>query len=86
MDASICPICKSAAEEVKAGFFYGKTFRCPKHGVFDVAGSVLSNPAVKNASLNEWEAALKTASGKAIQGSRPRILIYDFHDGLSQLI
>jgi hypothetical protein len=80
-----CPICKSDAEEVNAGFFYGKTFRCPKHGEFDVAISVLTDPALLNASMNEWESALAIALGKAIKGARPRILQYDFHDRLKNL-
>ena len=37
-----CPICKSDAQEIEPGVFDGKTFRCPKHGEFDVTGSVLS--------------------------------------------
>ena len=78
----ICPICKSAAEEIQAGFFYGKTFRCPKHGEFDVASAVLSTSVLMNARQNEWEAALETASEKAIKGLRPRILLYDFYDRL----
>ena len=32
-----CPICKSDAEEVKSGFIDGKTFRCAKHGEFQVS-------------------------------------------------
>ena len=77
---AICPICRSAAEEIQTDFFYGKTFRCPKHGEFDVASAVLSTPDLMTARPSEWEAALKQASEKAIKGSRPRILLYDFHD------
>ena len=32
-----CPICKSDAEEIKLGFIDGKTFRCAKHGEFQVS-------------------------------------------------
>ena len=77
---AICPICRSDAEEIQVGFFYGKTFRYPKHGEFDVASTVLSTAALMNAPGHEWEAALKEAVEKAIEGSRPRILLYDFHD------
>ena len=78
---AICPICKSAdAEEIQTDFFYGKTFRCPKHGEFDVASAVLSSPDLMNAPPNEWESALRMAAEKAIALSRPRILEYDFHN------
>ena len=32
-----CPICKSDAEEIESGFIDGKTFRCAKHGEFQVS-------------------------------------------------
>ena len=71
---------QSDAEEIETELFDGKTFRCPKHGEFDVAIAVLNTLTFVNASLAEWETALKTASKNAIEGSRPRILTYDFHD------
>ena len=77
---TICPICKSAAEAIGTGYSEGKTFRCQKHGDFDVSERVLDTPVFINASLDEWEAALKTASEQAINGKRPRIVGYDFHD------
>jgi transposase-like protein len=41
-----CPICKSDAEEIKSGFIDGKTFRCAKHGEYQVSDSVLKVPAL----------------------------------------
>jgi uncharacterized Zn finger protein (UPF0148 family) len=73
-----CPICKTDAFEIEAGYFDGKTFRCPKHGEFDVTGSVLSDRTHMAAEENQWEAALKKAAGRVIAGRRPRILTYDF--------
>jgi hypothetical protein len=73
-----CPICKSDAEEVKSGFIDGKTFRCAKHGEFQVSDSVLSVPALVDADATQWEAALKNAAWRADPGVRPRILSYDF--------
>jgi hypothetical protein len=69
-----CPICKSDAEEIKSGFIDGKTFRCAKHGEYQV--SVLKVPALMDSS--QWEAALKNAAWRADPGLRPRILSYDF--------
>ena len=68
MAASICPICKSAAEVIETDYSDGKTFRCQKHGEFDVAETVLDTPIFMNARLDDWEAALKTASDQAIKG------------------
>jgi hypothetical protein len=74
-----CPICKSdAAEEIKSGFIDGKTFRCAKHGEFQVSDSVLNVPALMDADTSQWEAALKKAAWRADPGLRPRILSYDF--------
>ena len=38
---AICPICRSDAEMVESSFVDGKTFRCAKHGEFQVSNSVL---------------------------------------------
>jgi hypothetical protein len=73
-----CPICRSDAEEIEPGVFDGKTFRCPKHGEFDVTGSVLGVRTHMAADSNQWEAALKKAVSRAAAGKRPRILTYDF--------
>jgi hypothetical protein len=73
-----CPICKLDALEIEPGYFDGKTFRCPKHGEFDVTGSVLSDRVHMASDSNQWEAALKKAASRATAGRRPRILTYDF--------
>ena len=75
-----CPICKSAAEEIETDYSDGKSFRCPKHGEFDVAEAVLNNRVLMNAHSDKWEKALKVASANAIRRTRPRILEYNFHD------
>jgi hypothetical protein len=72
------PICKSDAEEIKSGFIDGKTFRCAKHGEFQVSDSVLNVPALMDADTSQWETALKNAAWRADPGLRPRILSYDF--------
>ena len=73
-----CPICKSDAEEIELGFFDGKTFRCPKHNVFQVSDTVLSDPSRMGAARNQWEAALIKATNRADAGARPRIFTNDF--------
>jgi hypothetical protein len=73
-----CPICKSDAEEIESGFIDGKTFRCAKHGEFQVSDSVLNVPALMDADTSQWETALKNAARRADPGLRPRILSYDF--------
>ena len=62
-----CPICKSNAEEIKSGFIDGKTFRCAKHGEFQVSDSVLNVPALMDADTSQWETALKNAPGGQTQ-------------------
>ena len=52
-----CPICKSDAEEIESGFIDGKTFRCAKHGEFQVSDSVLNVPALMDADTSQWETA-----------------------------
>ena len=56
----------------------GKTFRCAKHGEFQVSDSVLNVPALMDADTSQWETALKNAAWRADPGLRPRILSYDF--------
>ena len=80
---TICPICKSAAEAIGTDYSEGTTFRCQKHGEFDVAETVLDTPIFMKARMDDWEAALKTASHQAIEGKRPRIVTYDFHERLA---
>ena len=62
------------------GFSGGKTFGCPKHGTFEVAGEVFESSRHMGASEDEWETALRKATEITVSGSRPRILKYDFHD------
>ena len=77
---AICPICKITASEIQKDFFFGKTYRCPRHKEFDVMAQVLESSTHMKASSNEWEAALERASEKATNRSRPLIRLFDFYD------
>ena len=77
---AICPICKYAAKEIQIDFYFGKTYRCPRHDEFDVVTQVLNSPDHMKAGSKQWEAALKRASEKATNGERPRIRLYEFYD------
>jgi hypothetical protein len=65
---AICPICKSNAEEIESGFMDGKTFRCAKHGEFQVSDSVLSVPALMDEEYEPMGGRIKTCC----LASRPR--------------
>jgi len=71
-----CPVCKLEAQDIEPGFFDGKTFRCPKHGDFDVSDTALTTRL--SASSDEWEAALNKATTRVGAGKRPKILDLDF--------
>ena len=77
---STCPVCKFSAKEIEKDFFFGKTYCCPRHDEFDVTGQVLESSSHMNASPHDWEAALRRASEKATNGSRPVIRLFDFYD------
>jgi hypothetical protein len=53
-------------------------FDCPRHDKIKVAGSVFSDAKAKNASPEEWEAALRRAKQRAGAGVWPTITTYDF--------
>jgi hypothetical protein len=75
----ICPICKSTAKTLdKTGDADG--FDCPRHDKFKVADSVFQSAPSKDASREQWEAALTKAKAKARAkpGEWPRIGTYDF--------
>ena len=75
---AICPICRSDADVVESRFIDGQTFRCSKHGEFQVSNSVLNVPTLMDADTNQWETAFKRAAWRADPGLRPRIFSYDF--------
>ena len=77
---STCPVCKFSAKEIEKDFFYGKTYLCPRHGEFDVTLQVLESPTHMHAGPNDWEVALRRASEKATNRSRPVIRLFDFYD------
>jgi len=64
------------AQEINKGMFDGTTFRCPTHGEFEVADTVLKTKRI--ATTEQWENALGLAKRRAKPNSRPRILTYDF--------
>jgi hypothetical protein len=72
----LCPICNSHAEEIDKGKFEGTTFRCPRHGEFEVADTVLKTK--RTATSQQWENALNLAKERAKPNARPRILTSDF--------
>ena len=69
----ICPICKSPAQELpRTGDATG--FYCKTHGHFKVADAI----AVDEYTRAEWEAALRSAKHKAMEGEWPIIRPWDF--------
>jgi hypothetical protein len=72
---AICPVCKSEAEEIDPGTFDGVWFRCLKHREFGISDTALLR---KDASPEQWERALKRATERAGEGTRPKILDTDF--------
>ena len=43
-----CPVCNDpATEDITSRTFYGKTFRCPNCGEYDIVGSVYEYGALK---------------------------------------
>jgi hypothetical protein len=75
---AICPICKSEAAVLdKTGAPDG--FDCPHHGRFKVSSTVFAVSSFKDASREQWEAALKKAKAKATPDEwAPCITTYDF--------
>ncbi len=71
-----CPICKAGSVEIEPGFFDGISLRCPNHGDFGISDTALTTRV--NASQEQWAAAFKAASDRAVPNSRPKILDSDF--------
>jgi hypothetical protein len=75
--AIICPICRSAAKPLeRVGDVDG--FDCSNHGKFFVAGSIFQNDPTKNASREQWEAALTRAKARAAPGEWPCMRTHNF--------
>jgi hypothetical protein len=71
-----CPICKSEAKTLDPiGDLSG--YDCPTHDKFKVSGTVCSVDKYRNASREEWEAALHKAKARK-PGGWPVIQTYDF--------
>ena len=73
---TMCPICKSEAEQIDPGTFDGVWFRCLKHREFGVSDTALKTG--KDADQEQWDNALKRATERAGEGQRPKILDTDF--------
>jgi len=75
MEIYKCPICQSDVKPLpRTGDHDG--FDCPRHGKFKVGGTALVVRA--GASSEQWEAALKTAKGRAPPDEWPIISNDDF--------
>jgi hypothetical protein len=74
----VCPICQfEVAALDKTGDADG--FYCPLHETFKVASSVFVDAnSGKNATREQWEAALKKARAKTKPGEWPVIQTYNF--------
>ena len=71
---TVCPICKSPAQELaRAGDARG--FYCKIHGHFKVADTIAPEDYYTRA---EWEAALRAAKHKSMEGEWPAIRLGDF--------
>jgi hypothetical protein len=70
----VCPICKSPAQEPdRTGDATG--FHCTSHGHFKVADTIADDEYYTRV---EWEAALRAAKHKAMEGEWPVIRRRDF--------
>jgi len=70
----VCPICKSSAQEL-ARAEDARGFYCKIHGHFKVADTIAPDEYYTRA---EWEAALRSAKHKAMEGEWPVIWPWDF--------
>jgi hypothetical protein len=76
-DEVTCPICKARAKPLdKIGDADG--FECPNNGRFRVSGSVLEDSALREASRQRWEDALRRARARQPGEWAPTIMTYDF--------
>jgi hypothetical protein len=76
-DELTCPICKTTAKPLgKLGDADG--FECANHRRFRVSGTVLAAPALRKASRQKWESALRRARVRQPGESAPTITTYDF--------
>jgi hypothetical protein len=75
---SVCPICKSPAQELpRTGD--ATSFHCPTHGDFKVADTVFAETKAKDYNREQWEAALDKAEQRAKPDDWPLIIVDDFY-------
>lgn len=73
-----CPVCNDpATEDITSRTFYGKTFRCPSCGEYDIVGSVYEPGALKALEPVKRQEVLHIARQLAPLGQRPRMTTYD---------
>jgi hypothetical protein len=73
----ICPICGEKAKPLdKVGDADG--FECANHDRFRVVGSVFAIPALRDATRQKWEDALKRAKARQLGAWAPTITTDDF--------
>jgi hypothetical protein len=69
-----CPVCADAnAKDITAHDFDGKSFRCPKCGDYDVAGSVWDPCKLQDLALEQRLVALTKAKRFAEPNKRPLV-------------
>lgn len=75
---TICPICKSSAQELpRTATATG--YHCQTHGDFRVADAVLTEAKATNFTREQWEAALAMAEQRAEPDQWPLIMVDDFY-------
>jgi hypothetical protein len=77
---TVCPICKSSAQELpRTG--NATVFHCPTHGDFKVADTVFAEAKAKGYTRDQWEAALDKAEQRAEpdEDAWPLIITDDFY-------
>ena len=76
---TVCPICKSPAQQELDRTGDAISFRCPTHGDFKVADNVFAEAKAKDYTPEQWEAALDKAEERAEPDSWPLIITDDFY-------
>ena len=75
---TVCPICKSPAEEPpRTGD--ATAYHCATHGEFKVADAVFAEAKAKDYTREQWEAALDKAKQRTKPDKWPLIIVDDFY-------
>jgi hypothetical protein len=76
---TVCPICKSPAQQELDRTGDAISFHCPTHGDFEVADDVFAEAKAKDYTPEQWEAALDKAEGRTEPEAWPLIVVDDFY-------